>query len=139
MQLRNRPPSGVNFKFSAAPRDQTLIIELQAETSAGNFKTGGALIISDDHIYQPQRHGIERASHSHSEFAETKTAAILHRCLEAGRKNDHNKNLSNSSRLMTRKRMRSPGRSSAGGFALASNNRSGVRPITFQPPGESSG
>src|SRR6266403_2635925 len=126
MQLRNRPLSGDDFKFSAAPRDQTLIFEIQADTSAGNFKTGGALIISDDHIYQPQRHGIKRASHSHSEFAEAKTAAILHRCLKASRENDHDKNLSNSSRLMTRKRMRSPGRSSAGGFALVSNNRSGV-------------
>src|SRR6266404_404939 len=137
MQLRNWRASGKDFKFSAAPRDQTLIIELQTHASTGDFKTGGALIISDDQIYQPQRHRIERAGYRHSEFAETKPAAILHRCLEAGREKDHGKNLSNSSRLMTRNRTRSPGRNSAGGFASASNNRSGVRPITFQPPGES--
>ena len=139
MQLRNRPPSGENFKFSAAPRDQTLIVELQTHTSTSDFKTGGSLIIPDDKIHQPQRHGIERASYRHFEFAETKPAAILHGCLEAGREHDHGKNLSNSSRAMTRNRTRSPGRSSAGGFASASNNRSGVRPIKFQPPGESHG
>src|SRR5213082_3997966 len=139
MQLRNWRASGENFKFSPAPRDHTLIVELQVDTSTGDFKTGGCLIIPDDKIHHPQRDRIERASYRHSEFAETKPAAVLHRRLEAGRENDHGKNLSNSSRVMMRKRTRSPGRSSDGGFASVSNNRTGVRPIRFQPPGESNG
>src|SRR5437588_4304631 len=137
MQLRDRLPSGAHFKFSATPRDQTLIFELEADASTGDFKTSGALFVSDDQIHQSQRHRIERAGHGHSEFAQTKPAAILHRRLEPGGKSDHLKDPWNSSRLMARKRTRSPGRSSAGGFEPASNNRTGVRPMMFQPPGES--
>src|SRR5438270_13534674 len=85
MQLGNWGASGKDFKFSAAPRDQTLIIKLQAHTSTGNFKTGGSLIIPDDQVHRPERDGIEGASYSHSEFAETKRSAIVDCCLEAGR------------------------------------------------------
>src|SRR6267378_8444348 len=108
MQLRNCPPSGVHFKFSAAPCNESILVEFQAEMSTNNFKTSSALIVSHDQIHQTQRHGIECADSRHPEFAGTKTPAILHRCLEASGENDHIKNLSNSSRVMERNRTRSP-------------------------------
>src|SRR3954449_4148635 len=47
--------------------------------------------------------------------------------------------VSNASRLIRRKRTRSPGRNSVGGSFSGLNNRTRVRPITFQPPGETIG
>src|SRR5947207_5044907 len=102
MQRRNCRPSGMHLKFSATPRHQPLVVELQVDTSTRDFQSSGALIISDEQVHQPQRHGIERASHGYSEFAEPESAAILHRCLEAGGESDHVKDLSNSSRVMAR-------------------------------------
>ena len=57
----------------------------------------------------------------------------------ASREKVHAFKFSNSSRVMLRNRTRSPAQSSAGGSRRTSNIRSGVRPMTFQPPGDRMG
>ena len=99
----------------------------------------------EEKIREPQRNGIERAARRHAKLTESGASTILHRSLKSCG-NDRRRHpelsfarASNSLRVILRKRMRLPACNKAGGFAFASNKRNGVRPIKFQPPGDSTG
>src|SRR4029078_4115701 len=97
--------------------------------------------MANQRVRETQRYRIERATGCYAKLTESEAAAVLHRSLESGQNNrrNHSCSVSNCARLIRRKRTRSPGRKRVGGFSVALNKRNGVRPITFQPPGDSNG
>src|SRR5438477_451234 len=122
--------------------------ELHEETAGSSKKSLSDSASSDrsprttfspsQQVCDSQRVKIERAPAGNAKLSKANSATVLNCCPEScARDNDiHDFSASHSSRVIARKRTRSPARKSTGGSFCASNNRNGVRPITFQPPGD---
>jgi len=79
-----------------------------------------------------ERDRIERSPRRDSEVSDAAAAEVLDRRARAAAANDEAPHRG-------AKRTRSPGKSSAGGEAVASNRRTSVIPMRFQPPGVADG
>ena len=138
---RQRFRSNAHIEFAAAPCDKPVIGEPQLRAAERDFNSSSRFVIADEEICDSERVRVERAADGDAELPLAGAAKVLHARQETGAKNNriHIVDLSNSSRVIARKRTRSPARKSAGGLFFGSNKRSGVRPIRFQPPGDFTG
>src|SRR6266404_9016472 len=141
MADRQRCRSRARIEFASAPSHQSFIREPQLQAAEGNLQSSGRFVIAHKQIGNPQCVGIQRTAERDAKLAKSRSSKILYGCQKSGPKNSriHIVDLSNSSREIARKRTQSPARRSAGGSFWESNKRSGVRPITFQPPGDCTG
>ena len=138
MPPRNRVRCNTNFVITAAPSNDAFIVKAKANISLRKLQSCCVLVIACQQVCDSQRVKIERAPAGNAKLSKANSAKVLNSCPEScARDNDiHDFSASNSSRVIARKRTRLPTRKSTGGSFCASNNRNGVRPITFQPPGD---
>src|SRR5207249_5849479 len=136
---RSRTNAGV--KVAAAPNHDAIVRKSKPQAAKGNFKTCCRFIVAGEQICYAHRVWVEGAPQRDAELPKSGASQILNTRQKTSTNSGriHIVDLSNSSRVMERKRRRSPARKRAGGSFWGSHQRSGVRPMTFQPPGDLSG
>ena len=122
------------FTGGAGQREPAVAGKLHIDLTQRNFQRRRLRRIAHQQIGNGHRRFIQRAAAANPPLALAFPAAILYRGIHAGAdKFQHTPSFCGT------KRTRSPERSSTGSSRFGSNNASGVRPSSCQPPGVASG
>src|SRR6185437_344917 len=129
------------LEIGTAQRNERGFFEGERRPDQRRFDRGERIVVADEQIRDAQRDAIHRAAGGNAFALVRRPAEILNRGEQPGADdpNAHAGQSRKSAAVIARKRTRSPVARSVAGWRAMSNTASGVRPIRFQPPGETSG
>ena len=117
------------------------VVERERWADERRLERCGAVVVADEQVRHAERDAVHGAAGGNPFALVRRPAEVLHRRLQPGADdaNAHSCQLRNSTGVIGRKRTRSPAASSVAGSRVMSKIASGVRPIRFHPPGDTSG